>query len=123
MIRHPPRSTRTDTRFPYTTLIRSPEQGETCRHEKDEAERVERVNDRIVDEESRGQQNDRSEDQRLGRGRADKTHQCLGHADGRRKQRSEEHTSELQKLMRNTSDVCCWHKKQKSYKHTCNINK
>src|SRR3546814_11108914 len=26
MIRHPPRSTRTDTLFPYTTLFRSPQQ-------------------------------------------------------------------------------------------------
>src|SRR3546814_19522030 len=28
MIRRPPRSTRTDTRFPYTTLFRSEERGE-----------------------------------------------------------------------------------------------
>src|SRR3546814_12480833 len=29
MIRRPPRSTRTDTRFPYTTLFRSPRRGRT----------------------------------------------------------------------------------------------
>src|SRR3546814_4473585 len=30
MIRRPPRSTRTDTLFPYTTLFRSPMQREAC---------------------------------------------------------------------------------------------
>src|SRR3546814_6558732 len=30
MIRRPPRSTRTDTLFPYTTLFRSPEHGFEC---------------------------------------------------------------------------------------------
>src|SRR3546814_10055610 len=31
MIRRPPRSTRTDTLFPYTTLFRSPRTGHQCR--------------------------------------------------------------------------------------------
>src|SRR3546814_16970164 len=31
MIRRPPRSTRTDTLFPYTTLFRSPETDRICR--------------------------------------------------------------------------------------------
>src|SRR3546814_11637004 len=31
MIRRPPRSTRTDTLFPYTTLFRSPDPGSTLR--------------------------------------------------------------------------------------------
>src|SRR3546814_3753902 len=34
MIRRPPRSTRTDTRFPYTTLFRSRPQGETIAWER-----------------------------------------------------------------------------------------
>src|SRR3546814_9763708 len=32
MIRRPPRSTRTDTLFPYTTLFRSPDQAGSGRH-------------------------------------------------------------------------------------------
>src|SRR3546814_13839704 len=33
MMRRPPRSTRTDTLFPYTTLFRSPDQyGDNCEH-------------------------------------------------------------------------------------------
>src|SRR3546814_13241927 len=34
MIRRPPRSTRTDTLFPYTTLFRSPSQGEEPRQKR-----------------------------------------------------------------------------------------
>src|SRR3546814_4462241 len=74
MIRRPPRSTRTDTLFPYTTLFRSPP-----------------------------------------------THICRGHPDkrgysrpsrkSRRKARSEEHTSELQSLMRISYAVFCLKKK------------
>src|SRR3546814_8721297 len=37
MIRRPPRSTRTDTLFPYTTLFRSPHQPETVGRRKIEA--------------------------------------------------------------------------------------
>src|SRR3546814_4507311 len=33
MIRRPPRSTRTDTRFPYTTLFRSPSRSMRATHE------------------------------------------------------------------------------------------
>src|SRR3546814_20064159 len=32
MIRRPPRSTRTDTLFPYTTLFRSPSSQQCCRY-------------------------------------------------------------------------------------------
>src|SRR3546814_4341793 len=69
MIRRPPRSTRTDTPFPYTTLFRSPhhafEPGDAPRHR----------------------------------------HPAGG--------RSEEHTSELQSLMRISYAVFCLKKKRK----------
>src|SRR3546814_8711549 len=64
MIRRPPRSTRTDTLFPYTTLFRSGGSDVSARRENLRARRVFRQS---------------------GRGRAE---------------RSEEHTSELQSLMR-----------------------
>src|SRR3546814_4267394 len=89
MIRRPPRSTRTDTLFPYTTLFRSPH-------------------------------------------RADRRSSTMPHARGWSGMpvRSEEHTSELQSLMRISYAVFCLKKKKKnknnnvSRKHTsCNKEK
>src|SRR3546814_12700897 len=76
MIRRPPRSTRTDTLFPYTTLFRSALFG---------------------------------------------AWRALSHCHGRRveaegNQRSEEHTSELQSLMRISYAVFCLKKKKKKNK-------
>src|SRR3546814_6496258 len=93
MIRRPPRSTRTDTLFPYTTLFRSP-------HRRNLAE---------------GQPAD---------GRGERHPQIVeGHhqaglagreAAGDRQVRSEEHTSELQSLMRISYAVFCLKKKKKN---------
>src|SRR3546814_1407630 len=88
MIRRPPRSTRTDTLFPYTTLFRSREQ-------------------------RRGREQDRKLDRHGviafsvlwgtgGKSRA----RCFEH------RRSEEHTSELQSLMRISYAVFCLEKKK-----------
>src|SRR3546814_2864694 len=79
MIRRPPRSTRTDTLFPYTTLFRS-----------------------IGAIQARG---------------ACSFQQLYRHADAAlyaAKQRSEEHTSELQSLMRISYAVFCLKKKKKN---------
>src|SRR3546814_13636968 len=83
MIRRPPRSTRTDTLFPYTTLFRS-EGGEAAPDSHDLR------NPRL-----------------------------LGGCGGRQRhrnggQRSEEHTSELQSLMRISYAVFCLKKKNKT---------
>src|SRR3546814_3959051 len=97
MILHPPRSTRTDTLFPYTTLFRS--QG------------------------TRGRR--RGADRRTllvgGGGRDDRHHRHLRQGRSRerdrrrphRPRRSEEHTSELQSLMRISYAVFCLKKKKK----------
>src|SRR3546814_9044974 len=88
MIRRPPRSTRTDTLFPYTTLFRSGGQAE--RRRADAAER----------------------DDDLVRRRAGAGPDLEG--EGLRAfaaQRSEEHTSELQSLMRISYAVFCLKKK------------
>src|SRR3546814_1257942 len=74
MIRRPPRSTRTDTLFPYTTLFRS-RVGEVLR------EGLHRVGERFSI--------------------------CVGQPVVLRRRRSEEHTSELQSLMRNAYAVFC----------------
>src|SRR3546814_2664192 len=105
MIRRPPRSTRTDTLFPYTTLFRS-------RHQHggtgiDQIRRVARL--MIVDRKWI-----RYEYRRVA-GRADFRH-CRG-AGTTDDQicRSEEHTSELQSLMRISYAVFCLKKKKKQY--------
>src|SRR3546814_7319635 len=90
MIRRPPRSTRTDTLFPYTTLFRS-----TMLHD------------------SRCPTCDRSRPSFV-----DQRAECLlGPMDGT--SRSEEHTSELQSLMRISYAVFCLKKKKKHiHKHS-----
>src|SRR3546814_1333847 len=86
MIRRPPRSTRTDTLFPYTTLFRSIRQSRRHRH----AGRYTRKHRRQLRAARR--------QRRAWRG-----------APGRRllAARSEEQTSELQSLMRNSYAVFC----------------
>src|SRR3546814_5923309 len=84
MIRRPPRSTRTDTLFPYTTLFRSV---------------VEALN-RIVAAVAHG-------DLPIEEG------QAMAALVDRSRERSEEHTSELQSLMRISYAVFCLKKKTK----------
>src|SRR3546814_12262820 len=93
MIRRPPRSTRTDTLFPYTTLFRSREplkfgiEHETLRHRGKRYAPIPAGSIRA---------------QRAAvRVRLYRAH----------KQRSEEHTSELQSLMRISYAVFCLKKK------------
>src|SRR3546814_4887140 len=106
MIRRPPRATRPDTLFPYTTLFRSVEARAEPRHDERQQEDDERPGDAPRD--------------------------CLGlhRASGRpsrphgrtiritamsakteKIERSEEHTSELQSLMRISYAVFCLKKK------------
>src|SRR3546814_1074897 len=110
MIRRPPRSTRTDTLFPYTTLFRSWTLKETqallqgitsCGKSS-----YEQLNDYLRDCEMREE---------------DKVSNTQN--------RSEEHTSELQSLMRISYAVFCLKKKKKNKhyikqkKHTRTKNK
>src|SRR3546814_6822564 len=102
MIRRPPRSTRTDTLFPYTTLFRShqvaPRGADGHRHHQDELEDG-------ADE----------DDQQL-LGLADAGPEDQQRDEGRSGKRSEEHTSELQSLMRISYAVFCLKKKKKRRK-------
>src|SRR3546814_4740207 len=84
MIRRPPRSTRTDTLFPYTTLFRSARRRRGGRAERPDFGR------RSVIERSPG---------------------LPAFAWSMHAQRSEEHTSELQSLMRISYAVFCLKKK------------
>src|SRR3546814_10290262 len=92
MIRLPPRSTLTDTLFPYTTLFRS--QADIA----DDHALIERLG-HVVD----GNERDRDG--------GDRFHLDAG-------LRSEEHTSELQSLMRISYAVFCLKKKNKRHSTT-----
>src|SRR3546814_2414640 len=103
MIRRPPRSTRTDTLFPYTTLFRSPREpaaADQSRHRPPAA--------RLREADHRRRAGGGGGDERLGLPPALQDH----HGD----ERSEEHTSELQSLMRISYAVFCLKKKKKKNK-------
>src|SRR3546814_5152116 len=104
MIRRPPRSTRTDTLFPYTTLFRSAG-GSICR--KGPRRRAQRAPRRD------GQPQDRREEGAVWRGRAQAPRNR-----GAETHRSEEHTSELQSLMRISYAVFCLKKKTYNTENT-----
>src|SRR3546814_6405471 len=98
MIRRPPRSTRTDTLFPYTTLFRSPDFA------------------RMVAEGVAGGRFDRGRvgivDRRHDLGRMNLAKQLPADPQEQQPTRSEEHTSELQSLMRISYAVFCLKKKK-----------
>src|SRR3546814_5694785 len=101
MIRRPPRSPRTDTLFPYTTLFRSPGTQLTMRTfhiggaaQVNEQSNAEAISDGTIEYRDMATIVDQ-------RGR-------------RLALRSAEHTSELKALMRNSYAVFCLKKKNKS---------
>src|SRR3546814_10024285 len=105
MIRRPPRSTRTDTLFPYTTLFRSPG-GQRQAVGDFEIDRAKNRNRPIIHRESFGGQRTGREDAANGQ-----TERRLDQSAEQAK-RSEEHTSELQSLMRISYAVFCLKKKK-----------
>src|SRR3546814_3302659 len=110
MIRRPPRSTRTDTLFPYTTLFRSPRTAQIRRSTALEATSSRRFPREIVhDVRQRAMARTGVDGRRLVQGTA-------GGIEGQK--RSEEHTSELQSLMRISYAVFCLKKKKKAHKLT-----
>src|SRR3546814_8575159 len=126
MIRRPPRSTRTDTLFPYTTLFRS------ARSAQDDAAGVGKLRRRLghrcreaaQDRRRRGEgalwrtarpdprRPEHRRDLHLERHHIRRAGSQWGLDSRRPAGRSEEHTSELQSLMRNSYAVFCWKKKK-----------
>src|SRR3546814_5326743 len=120
MIRRPPRSTSTDTLFPYTTLFRSVHAG-LSRPVRDRHLRTRRqspvppaqaadagavyVHSRSDQDAAEAHRPREAQDHRHPRARA------------RRGARSEEHTSELQSLMRISYAVFCLNKKTNKKNH------
>src|SRR3546814_9710074 len=108
----PPISTRTDTLFPYTTLFRSTWPQSRARHRRHRAHAL--GDPRCADDEQRASARD-------GRGRAGSQwhHRELQAAARGTHRRSEEHTSELQSLMRlSYAVICLKKKKQNIHKNT-----
>src|SRR3546814_6678260 len=109
MIRRPPRSTRTDTLFPYTTLFRSGSRQPRCR-------RAGRISRQPGGGGRAGETEDRSQE-----GLPERRRRSLQILRQRRLPsvcaaccgRSEEHTNELQSLMRISYAVFCFKKKMK----------
>src|SRR3546814_4924489 len=99
MIRRPPRSTRTDTLFPYTTLFRSHTHAPEQQHGA-----VTRLAWLMLH--LRPQQRRHTRDIPVSPGTPRPRKERL-------RQRSEEHTSELQSLMRISYAVFCLKKKKK----------
>src|SRR3546814_2199492 len=104
MMRRPPGSTRTDTLFPYTTLFRSHGVG-GCRG----GVAVPVLQQRPDQQHPRPARSRAVVAGELGPRDADDRH--LRHLEGTRLLRSEEHTSELQSLMRISYAVFCLKKK------------
>src|SRR3546814_5483219 len=103
MIRRPPRSTRTDTLFPYTTLFRS------CDAElAPELAALEHRTARGVDQAGTRRTHHSSSATSCIRSRRSAVRTS--------RQRSEEHTSELQSLMRISYAVFCLKKKTRTNK-------
>src|SRR3546814_6033446 len=114
MIRRPPRSTRTDTLFPYTTLFRSPHAGVV-----DLADRLRPLGNLKLLAGIGNQAMSYLEHQSTEAMRAE---DLINHSRALRT-RSEEHTSELQSLMRNSYAVFCLKKKQKNTHKNNSITK
>src|SRR3546814_7750340 len=100
-IRRPPIATRTDTLFPYTTLFRSPESGVSLGFGNDL-----RGSAPFASSHGRTMSSLR---------RRGGFPLAAGGWGIRRSQRSEEHTSELQSLMRISYAVFCLKKKKKQH--------
>src|SRR3546814_3337680 len=115
MIRRPPRSTRTDTLFPYTTLFRS-----LHRHRHRHLHRrclgvARHIRERLLQRAEERQLRVLAE-RRKRPGRVEPHRQAAASAEVRgQRARSEEHTSELQSLMRISYAVFCL--KKKTHKH------
>src|SRR3546814_3271585 len=96
MIRRPPRPTRTDTLFPYTTLFRSPGSSTNRRQRHIPPTNRRSTNEQCLPRHTRPRNRHHEQPP---------TPKCRGC-------RSEEHTSELQSLMRISYAVFCLQKKK-----------
>src|SRR3546814_8757811 len=114
MLRLPPRSTRTDTLFPSTTLFRSQLGGHLrgfLRRRLSQSSELEDVLQEVLLAVHNARQTYRAEQPLTVWVQAICRYKLADHYRTRGRQRSEEHTSELQSLMRNSYAVFCLKKK------------
>src|SRR3546814_10018355 len=116
MIRRPPRSTRTDTLFPYTTLFRSLDELRLRRVRRARRPRKRRERGLSVSA-SHPSYDELSDEQKTVAAPG-----TCGRALVTGRPRSEEHTSELQSLMRISYAVFCLKKKNKQHKQKQSYN-
>src|SRR3546814_14717177 len=118
MIRRPPRATRTDTRFPYTTLFRA--RGSTSHHNARSLSASHSNNDQLSSKHHAASRHDHSPRPAFTTSsavpsNASGTTTRLHHGTASKlASRSEEHTSALQSLMRNSYAVFCLQKKKEN---------
>src|SRR3546814_1154525 len=110
MMRRPPRSTRTDTLFPYTTLFRSGSR-RACGADPGRRQSADAVSGKRVRARAVRPQRTAGLAESRGARTATRSEPAAG---ALRPHRSEEHTSELQSLMRTSYAVFCLKKKKKS---------
>src|SRR3546814_5263701 len=108
MIRRPPRSTRTDTLFPYTTLFRS----QAADHH--DAQVAAAAQDGGVEGGRLPRRQPLPPHPFRSVGAGGQGNEAAGAVHGQDRLRSEEHTSELQSLMRISYAVFCLKKKTKN---------
>src|SRR3546814_4971642 len=114
MIRRPPRSTRTYTLFPYTTLFRSIVWSS-------DASSITSMSAPKINRMEGGGVASGADRAKLASGMQKTPHHYSGRQKAyfhRAETRSEEHTSELQSLMRNSYAVFCLKKKKNQKTHT-----
>src|SRR3546814_9478820 len=119
MLRRPPRSTRTDTLFPYTTLFRSIRLRKAAADAEDHVGVLQELVHRLRHRPAAG-----AERQRMVLRKGALAFQAGAHWDREQfrqllqlRPRSEEHTSELQSLMRISYAVFCLQKKTYNKDH------
>src|SRR3546814_2399589 len=120
IIRRPPRSTRTDTLFPYTTLFRSPMVS---------TKRATRSGRRSWSCATRSEVGSVAFEEAVAKAMTKAS--CVSRKKATGDFRSEEHTSELQSLMRISYAVFCLKKKKhkkrrinnEPYKHAANVQR
>src|SRR3546814_3701677 len=117
MIRRPPRSTRTDTLFPYTTLFRSTERTKTW-DLRANVRRARRKAPAQAQRRRRSKSEDCSSADVVGVGSDPPAAALPGLGAPVAAPRSEEHTSELQSLMRISYAVFCLKKTKKNESKT-----
>src|SRR3546814_2364457 len=121
MKRRPPRSTRTDTLFPYTTLFRSDRRQQEAGHHRGGI-----TEDHLVGVPG-GRREGGGNGEAAVKGQQPERHrgggpEARGQEEGT-EARSEEHTSELQSLMRISYAVFCLKKKKKTITYKTKDNK